>query len=69
MQWLEKKFEKRVMEEVAVEIVVKEVELPKLVTYLEQVSNNVHIMFRKFFNRYTYTKDIRERIDKLEAIL
>ena len=43
--------------------------MSKLVTNLEQVSNNVHIMFRELCDSSTYTKDIRERMDKLEINL
>lgn len=45
MQWLKNKFEKKVMEKVAIEIVVRQVELSKLVTNLGKFSNNVNIIF------------------------
>ena len=57
------------MEKVVAKIAVRQVELSKLVTNLEQVSNNVHIMFIKQCDSTTYTKDIRERMDQLEAYL
>ena len=69
MQWLEKKFENKVIEKVVVETVVREVELYKLVTNLEHVSNNVNIIFRKLCDSSTYTKDIRERMDQLKVDL
>ena len=65
----ERKFDNKVLEHIAQHIAIKQVELTSILANIENSFNNVTSLFAKFCDVTEYTKDIREKLNKIDEDL
>lgn len=70
MQWLERKFENRVLEQVSKEISIQQVELSNISTNWEKIVLNSNTLVYKLYNDIpSQCKTVRDRMDKINTNL
>ena len=69
MQRAEKKFENKVLELVAQKISIHKVELSTILSSLETSCNNVTSLFSKLCDISIFTKEIKEKLSKIDEDL
>ena len=65
LQRAEKKFENKVLEQIAQKIAIHQVELSTSLSSLESTYNNVTTLFGKLCDISIFTKNIKEKLAKL----
>ena len=65
----EKKFDNKVLEHIAQHIAIKQVELTSVLGNIENSFNNVTSLFGKLCDVTEYTKDIKEKLNKIDEDL
>ena len=69
MEKAEKKFDNKVLEHIAQHIAIKQVELTTVLANIENSFNNVTSLFAKLCDVTEYTKEIREKLNKIDEDL
>ena len=66
LQRAKKKFENKVLEQIAQKIAIHQVELSTIFSSLESTYNNVTTLFSKLCDMSIFTKDIKEKLAKID---
>ena len=69
MEWSEKKFQGKVNEKIASEIVISQVELTKKIALVKRVLENIFSLYKKFCDFTYFTQETSQRIATLERNL
>ena len=63
---VEKKFENKVLEQISQKITIYQVELSTSLSSLESTYSNVTLLFKKLCDSSIFTKDIKEKLSKID---
>ena len=66
MQRVERKFENKVLEKVAIKIAIDQVELSNILSILEKFANNVVSLFFELSDTSIFTKKIKDELSKID---
>ena len=69
MEKAERKFDNKVLEHIAQHIAIKQVELTTILMNIENSFTNVTSLFAKLCDVTEYTKDVREKLNKIDEDL
>ena len=66
---VEKKFDNKVLEHIAQQIAIQQLDLSSILTSLETSCTNVTSLFAKLFDIIEYTKEIKSKLNKIDEDL